>query len=181
MQRSALRRLVYVIAAIAALAIVAAASAAPPVTQSHENFSDTFADEMCGIAGTSVVRGVENFSLSANNIFSDRFEIEQTFTSASGKSIRIHAAQHVTGNFDPIDNGDGTVTFVATFKGLPEQLKLANGRLLTRDAGVVTFTDVLDGTTLDLISETVSGEKGPHPDLDSDFELFCDVVTPALS
>jgi hypothetical protein len=25
------------------------------------------------------------------------------------------------------------------------------------------------------------GEKGPHPDLDSDFELFGDVVVPALS
>ena len=50
-----------------------------------------------------------------------------------------------------------------------------------RDAAVVTFTDVIDATTDELISQTVSGEKGPHPDLDSDFEIFCNVVVPALS
>ena len=64
---------------------------------------------------------------------------------------------------------------------MPEQIKLSNGRMLSRDAGVVTFTDVIDATTDEVISQTVSGEKGPHPDLDSDFELFCEVMTDALT
>ena len=63
----------------------------------------------------------------------------------------------------------------------PEQLRITHGRLLTRDAGNVVFTRIFDADTGDFISQTVSGEKGPHPDLDSDFELFCDVVIPALS
>jgi len=181
MRHSTSRGLVYVAAAVASLAVAAIGSAARPEMQSHENFSDSFDDEFCGIAGASLVRGVDNLSVYSDNTFSDRFELVQTFTAANGKSIRLHAAQQVTGNWEPTDNGDGTVTFVNTFKGLPEQIKLANGRMLSRDAGVVTFTDVLDATTEELISQTVSGEKGPHPDLDSDFELFCDVVVPALS
>ena len=158
------------VAAIVAVVMPGSGVAAKPVFHSHENFSDTFADNVCGIDGTSVVRGVDNFT------------ITQTFTAtASGKSIRIHAANQVTGNDEPIDNGDGTVTFVNTFKGLPEQLKIKNGPVLSRDAGVVTLTQNFDATTGDFISQTVSGEKGPHPDLDSDFAIFCDVLIPALT
>jgi hypothetical protein len=64
---------------------------------------------------------------------------------------------------------------------LPEQLKIKNGPLLSRDAGVVTFTSIFDATTGDFISQTVSGEKGPHPDLNSDFAVFCNVLIPALT
>jgi hypothetical protein len=171
-----------VVAAIVAVVMPGSGVAAKPVFHSHENFSDTFPDNVCGIPGTSVVRGVDNFTVYANNRFKDNFILTSTFTAtASGKSIRIHVAQQVTGNDEPIDNGDGTVTFVNTFKGLPEQLKIANGPVLSRDVGVVTLTQTFDATTGDLISQTASGEKGPHPDLDSDFEIFCDVLVPALT
>ena len=33
----------------------------------------------------------------------------------------------------------------------------------------------------ELVSQIISGEHGPHPDLDSDFEVFCEVVVPALT
>ena len=171
-----------VIAAIVAVVMPGSGVAAKPVFHSHENFSDTFADNFCGIPGTSVARGVDNFTLYANNRFKDNFTLTQTFTAtASGKSVRIHVANQVTGNDQPIDNGDGTVTFVNTFKGLPEQLKIKNGPVLSRDAGVVTFTQIFDATTGDFISQTVSGEKGPHPDLNSDFAVFCNVLIPALT
>ena len=54
------------------------------------------------------------------------------------------------------------------------------GPLLLRDAGTVTFTVIFtaDGT---FVSRTLSGLHGPHPDLLSDFALFCDVIIPALS
>ena len=170
------------ITGVAALAGAGVGAASAPVLHTHENFTDTFDDEICGIAGTSEVRGVDNFTLYADNTFKDNFELQQTFTAAgSGKSIVFHVAQHVTGNDEPIDNGDGTLTFVNTFKGLPEQIKLPNGRVLSRDAGSVTFTLLIDAATDELISQTVSSEKGPHPDLDSDFEIFCNVVAPALS
>jgi hypothetical protein len=100
------------VAAIVAVVMPGSGVAAKPVFHSHENFSDTFADNVCGIDGTSVVRGVDNFTVYADNTFKDNFTITQTFTAtASGKSIRIHAANQVSGNDEPIDNGDGTVTF----------------------------------------------------------------------
>ena len=160
--------------------------AAKPVDRSHENFTDTFPDELCGIAGTSVAKGVDNFTLFGNNTYSDNFTLNQTFTAtASGKSVVIHIAQRVTGLFDPIVNADGTLTFIDTFTGLPEQLSIENGPMLQRDSGVVTLTrtgsfDPLTGQ-FDTDSLVLSGEKGPHPDLDSDFALSCDVLVPALS
>jgi hypothetical protein len=180
--RSAMALAVAIPAGVVALVGAGVGAAAAPVLHAHENFTDVFADSICGIAGTSEVRGVDNFTLYADNTFKDRFELRQTFTAAgSGKTIVFHVAQQVTGNDEPIDNGNGTLTFVNTFKGLPEQIRLANGRLLTRDAGSVTFTLLVDAATDQLISQTVSSEKGPHPDLDSDFEIFCNVVVPALS
>jgi hypothetical protein len=171
-----------VVAAIVAVVMPGSGVAAKPVFHSHENFSDMFADSICGIHGTSVVRGVDNFTVYANNTIKDNFTLTQVFTAtASGKSIRIHVAEQFTSNDAPIDNGDGTVTFVQTFKGLPEQLKITNGPVLSRDAGVVTFTRIFDATTNAFISQTVSGEKGPHPDLDSDFAVFCNVLVPALT
>ena len=75
----------------------------------------------------------------------------------------------------------GTITFLSTFKGLPEKIQTAQGPLLLRDAGIVTFADTFDLVTGEFISSEVIVQKGPHPDLDSDFELFCDVVTEALA
>lgn len=60
-------------------------------------------------------------------------------------------------------------------------IKLPHGGFLSRDAGAVTITRVFDAITFDLVSQTVSGEKGPHPDLDSDFEVFCNVIVRALT
>jgi hypothetical protein len=170
------------ISAVAALVAAGVGSAARPVIHEHENFTDSFSDSVCDIPGSSVVRGVDNFTLYPDNTFMDNFELTQTFTATtSGKSVRFHVAQSVTGNDEPIDNGDGTSTFVNTFKGLPEQVKLSNGRMLTRDAGVVTFTVLVDTETGEFISQTVSGEKGPHPELDSGFEIFCNILVPVLS
>jgi hypothetical protein len=32
----------------------------------------------------------------------------------------------------------------------------------------------------EIVDQEVLVEKGPHPDLDSDFELFCQTLVPAL-
>jgi hypothetical protein len=171
-----------VIGAIVAVLMPGSGVAAKPVFYSHANFRDTFPDEICGVPGTSFVRGVDNATIYADNTFKDAFTMIQTFTAtASGKSIRIHVASQVSENAEPIDNGDGTITFINTFKGLPEQLKIPHGPVLIRDAGVVTLTQTYDANTGDFISQTVSGEKGPHTDLDSDFAIFCDVIVPALT
>ena len=161
--------------------MASSASAAPLADRFHDTFSDTFSDNICGIDGTSVVNGMDNIQVFADGTFKDQSRLNQVFTSAAtGKSVLLFVAQQFVGR-GPIDNGDGTVTFTNTFKGLPEKLKLPNGPVLSRDAGFVTINDTFDATTGDFLGETISPENGPHPDLDSGFALFCDVIVPALS
>jgi hypothetical protein len=155
--------------------------AAPLVNRFHGTFSDAFPDNICGIDGTTVVSGMDNIQEFADGTFKDEFRQNYVFTSAAtGKSVLLFVAQQFTGT-GPIDNGDGTITFVSTFKGLPEKIKLSSGRVLSRDAGFVSFNDTFDATTGEFLGETISPENGPHPDLDSGFALFCDVIVPALS
>ncbi len=78
-----------------------------------------------------------------------------------------------------IDEQAGTITFSTTYKGLPEKIQTSRGAVLTRDAGVITFTDTFDLTTGDFLGSEVI-IKGPHPEADSDFVLFCQVITAAL-
>lgn len=170
-------------ASLFVLAVPSYVTAAPAVERHHENFTDSFPDQLCDIAGTTILRGVDNFTLFSNNTFTDNFELNLTFTATTTqKSIVLHVAQHVTGTDAPIDNGDGTVTFMRTFKGLPEQVRIANGPLLFRDAGAVTLTATFavdaDGN-FTFVSRTISGLHGPHPDLLNG--IFCDVITAALS
>jgi hypothetical protein len=170
------------LAATLLLALMASTTgAAPIVSHFHGTFSDTFPDNICGIDGTTVVSGMDNIQEFADGTFKDQFRQNAVFTSAAtGKSVEIFVAQQFTG-VGPIDNGDGTITFVSTFKGLPEMLKLPNGPILSRDAGFVSFNDTFDATTGEFLGETISPENGPHPDLDSGFALFCDVIVPALT
>jgi hypothetical protein len=67
---------------------------------------------------------------------------------------------------------------------LPERIFIPGQGTISRDAGHVTFADVFvlnpDGSAGDFISQTFYDEHGPHPDLESNFELFCDVLTPYL-
>ncbi len=79
-----------------------------------------------------------------------------------------------------MDEAAGTITFLTSFKGLPEKIQTAHGPVLLRDAGIATFADTFDLATGDFISFEVVLVKGPHPELDSDFTLFCEVVTGAL-
>jgi hypothetical protein len=179
-----MRRLFVVGALVASVSLAlmaSSAASAPLVDRFHGTFSDTFPDNICGIDGTSVVSGMDNIQVFADGTFKDQFRLNQLFTSAAtGKSVLLFAANQFGGT-GPTDNGDGTVTFSSVFKGLPEKIKLPNGRVHSRDAGFVSFNDTFDATTGEFLGETISPENGPHPDLDSGFTLFCDVIVPALS
>lgn len=65
-----------------------------------------------------------------------------------------------------------------TTKGLPERWKLAHGGVLIRDAGYVVIRQTIEDG--EIVDQEVLVNKGPHPDLDSDFELFCEILVPAL-
>jgi hypothetical protein len=179
-----MRRLYALSALVGALFLASAAStagAAPLIDRFHDSFSDTFQDNICGIDGTNALKVVANVQVFADGTFKLQLNQKTVFTSAAtGKSVVLFfAAQQV--NAGPIDNGDGTVTFVTTFKGLPEMIKLPNGGVLSRDAGFIGFNDTFNATTGEFLGKTVSPQNGPHPEADSGFTLFCDVIVPALS
>ena len=178
------RKLALVLAGALALTIGASGSAfaAAPIANEHTSSTETFPDELCGIQGTSTVSVVDNFKLYADGTFLDTFRVRQVFTAENGKSVVIFTAGQRSGPAEPIQNADGTVTFINTFKGLPEKLSIAGGPTLSRDAGVATIAvtgHLLPNGDFEFVSATVSGEHGPHPDLGGG--LFCDVITPALT
>jgi hypothetical protein len=170
---------------VLAVALPGIGVAAAPIVNEHNRFTDTFPDQLCDIPGTSTISVVDNLRLFADGTFLDTSRFTQVFTAEeTGKQVQISAAGQASGPTDPIDNGDGTITFVATIIGLPERLSIPGGPTLSLDAGTVTIAQtffVEENGDLTFVSQTVSGEHGPHPDLASDFELFCDVLVPVLT
>jgi hypothetical protein len=174
-----------VLASLFVFAVPGNAAAAEPIAHFHERFSDTFPTEMCGIGGTSVIEGVENVTRFSDGTFIITGAFTETFTATTSQnSIVIHAANQFTRRSLPVDNGDGTLTFTVTFNGLHEQIRIANGPVLSFDAGTITlantFRDNGDGT-FTFVSTTIVELHGLHPESLSDGTLFCDVVVPALT
>ncbi len=180
-----LRGVVVALVAVFAILPARALGAKPEIV--HEHFLDMEEDaDVCGIAVDLVAEGVFT-----DKVFTDkdgnfvRFQSTSTgkvtFTAANGKSVvNLFANQYAEG--EPIvDEEAGTITFVYSYVGLPEILKTPNGPVLVRDAGLITFADTFDLETEEFISGEVLVNNGPHPDADSDFELFCEVITEALS
>ena len=155
-----------------------AAQAAPP----DNHFTDTgsFTDtDFCG-TGESVV-----VEFSVKGTFHDSGDgtgfatvhgRERITATSTGKTVISHFANRVSD--EVTENGDGTVTFSTTIKGLPESFRLKGGGLLTRDAGIITFTTTIDENG-EVISEDVTF-RGPHPQAESDFSLFCRLIPEAL-
>jgi len=181
------QRLVLLAATVLAGCLLVATGVAAGATE-VEHFSDgPFADEVCGVSGTATVHGTSVVrDLASGGLFvSGTFWY--VFTADNGKSITSFAGGPSKSVAGPvIDEVAGTVTLTITFAGLPEKVSITRGPTLLRDAGIVTLTQVFEYTGDpeepfgDLISQTPSGLHGPHPDLLSDFEAFCNVVEPYL-
>ena len=159
---------------IAVLAFAAVAMAAPPVVNVHVNFtSDPYADNWCGIDGSSVDSVVAHYKEDAGGAFIANLNLTISFTAtASGKSMQVHIAR-VGKATAPIDNGDGTATVLTTTNGV-QSFKLQNGPLFVRSAGNITFAVTFDAVTGDFISFEVVEEHGQFPP-------GCDQIVVALT
>jgi hypothetical protein len=159
------------------------ATAAPP--EQPVVGEETFADEACGIPGTATIRFAQVVRETEDTFFVTGMFRYQFTATETGKSITVLAAGPVRGT-TIVDEEAGTITFVTTFIGLPEKISITGGPTLSRDAGTVTFTTTfaLDPETGEPVGEPLSDEisflHGPHPELESDFNLFCEEVTPYL-
>ena len=162
------------------------ANAAGTTTVDHFN-DGPFPDNICGISGTVTFRGTSVVREGPDGTFFASGTFWGVFTADNGKSTTLFTAgpsKQTTASV--IDEEAGTVTLTVTNVGLPEKLSITHGPTLIRDAGTVTFTYVFeysgdrDDPLGDLISRDYHDLHGPHPDLVSDFELFCDVLVPYL-
>ena len=179
------RRFVVLVSAVAVacLAVLATGALAANPTVNHFSDSGTFtADDFCGTGqtmnGTFAVKGTE--WLTPNQIdYRNTAQGNNTLTNpANGNTIVISFAGPFTAQVLSI-NPDGGVTELDTFKGLPEQLKTAQGTFLFRDAGYIEFLRTFDSDG-NILSSQIVIDRGPHPDAETDGAVFCDLATTAL-
>jgi hypothetical protein len=182
MGRPVLVRALLVALVTALVVFPAPALAAQPIEQFHEHFTESFSDEVCGIAVDVEIVVTDNFILFADETFKATGSFQATFTNPeTGQSVVVSSAGQVTGPPPVVDEEAGTITFVTSFIGLPEKIQTAQGAVLLRDAGIITFVDTFDLETGEFISSEIIVNKGPHPEAESDFTLFCEVITGALT
>jgi hypothetical protein len=177
-----IRRSSFLVALITAFAVVpGTVLGEKPIEQFHDHFTESFSDEICGIPVDVDIVVTDNFFLYADDSFKATNSFQGTFTNpVNGKSVVLSNAGQITGQAI-VDEDAGTVTFLTTYKGLPERIQTANGPVLLRDAGIITFADTFDLDTGEFLGFEVTINKGPHPEADSDFELFCEVIVGALT
>jgi hypothetical protein len=151
----------------------------------HSQIDDTFigVTDFCGFTVDIVVQGTDTFQ-----VFFDRFgnvsriqdesHVVQTITNeANGKVVYQENSSHFS-EPAPVVNADGTITLTDTFTGLPERIYTDHSNTLTKDVGYIAFVATFDANGNFISQEVI--EHGPHPDADSDFELFCDAITAAI-
>jgi hypothetical protein len=98
----------------------------------------------------------------------DNVRFTRVFTAAAtGKSI-VSSASTTAKSDGPIDNGDGTISFVTAISGLALKFQVPNGPVPKaadgeplRSAGPLTLEDLFDAATGDYITTNVS-VNGPH-------------------
>jgi hypothetical protein len=181
-----MRRKLLPLAIVTVLACVTAATGLAAGSTKVEHFSYTHPDNVCGFSGTVAIHGTSIFRDTGDGTYFMSQTWWGVFTADNGKSATL-AFLGPQKQTSPavIDEQAGTVTITTTYGGLFEKLSITHGPTLTRDAGMVTLTDVFEYSgdpndpVGDFISETMSDENGPHPDL-LDGSLFCDVLVPYL-
>jgi hypothetical protein len=160
---------------------VTPALGAPPTIEHFRDVGTDVDPDYCGTGQTVDIafdiRGTD-WTSADGELFRSTAHGAVVFTNpANGRSVTNSFAGQLT---DIITSGDpeGVHTDLITQKGLPEKLKLPHGRVLLRDAGIIAFAITFDGD--EFISQEIVLIKGPHPEADSDFELFCEITTEAL-
>ena len=145
MSRPTLRRalLIALIAGSAALPAGALVAGSPEIF--HGTFSDVFDDvNVCGVTVDVRSEGVFTdkvfFDKDGNFVrFMSTVSGKTTYTAADGEAIIVQFANQFVDGGPIIDEAAGTITFVTTYKGLPEKIQTAGGPVLLRDAGVISF------------------------------------------
>ena len=151
--------------------------------QERITFEDSFpAEELCGVEVTTHVT-VKATVLGFEDRFVDISRAVITWTNEDGEWLQNSVAGPVF--FEERLEGE-ILTITTRHAGVQSRLTSAAGREAAFDRGTITFVTTIDLNDLEnenddvfLGSEVIS-MAGPHPEADSDFELFCEVVNDVL-
>jgi hypothetical protein len=176
-----MRRFVFLVGIAVSLLVLGvgpAAQAASPIPTPFADSGDDVDTDFCGTGETVQIhysfKGVE-FLEPKNANYAHVAHGVATFTYGDVTLVNRFASRFT----DVTVSGDeeGIHTHEFTTLGLPELWKFEHGGVITLDAGSITFIELFDG------DEFISGDvviRGPHPQAESDFELFCQVIPEAL-
>lgn len=161
----------FVLAAALGAASLAYGFAGPPVANNLIRSTDgPNPGTWCGqVDGSAVDTTVEHFMQDASGNVVDNVNESSVFTAtATGRSI-IASSSSTARTTGPIDNGDGTFSFITDITGLVLKFQIPNGPVLTASdgqpilgAGVLRIEDIFDSATGDYITTNESFD-GPHP------------------
>jgi len=173
----------FVLAMVAAVLSVQLAVAAKPI---HEKFEvdDTFSENLCGIEVTTRLLIKGNVLIRDDGTVLDTSLIRVRWTNADGDWVTNMVAGPF--RFTTIENADGTVTFRTAISGVHSKLRTSEGLTAAFDRGRIIFETTVDLNDPEdpeddvVISDEIVFQAGPHPEADSGFTLFCDVIQDAL-
>jgi hypothetical protein len=157
------------------------AFAAGPV---HDKFviDETFPDEVCGIDVTTHFVSKVNVLIFEDHLV-DVSRLTITWTNADGDWLQ----NDIAGPVRITEQLDGDIlTITAVNAGVHERLRSSEGLTPAFDRGRIIFREVIDLNDLEdetddvQLSFEVLFVAGPHPEADSDFGLFCEVVEDVL-
>ena len=181
-----MRRFAALLSALALVGLTVATASAPAANPTVNQFTDsgTFTDnDFCGtgetVNGSFTVRVTEFLTPNQPVDYRNTSEGNTYLTNpANGNTIIVHFAGPFTAE---IVSGTptGAHTELDTNIGLPELIRTAHGSVLTRDAGYIQFLNTFDSNG-EFVSGQIVIDRGPHPEAEQDFELFCNVATSAL-
>jgi hypothetical protein len=169
----------------AALAVVPGSALGAPPERDHQRIIEVDEDvNICGVEGDIVATIVFTDMLffdkeGSPTRFMSPASGRVTFTTDDGRQVVQHFANLLVEQ-EIVDEEAGTLTILITNKGLPEQIKSAHGGVALRDAGIIMFALTIDLDTGEELSFETILIKGPHPEAESDFTLFCDAFLEAL-
>jgi hypothetical protein len=178
-----MRRFALLVGFVVALGLGAAPSAfAANPEVNRFSFTESFTDpDFCGTGqavDTSIsVKGTEflapNQPVDSRNVT----QVNVVYTNPeNGATVLRRAAGPVS---DTIISGDpeGVHTIETTVRGLSGLLRTADGVVLL-GAGYLVLHEVFNGE--EFVSREIVVDRGPHPNIESDLALFCEVTTDAL-
>ena len=166
-----------------ALAVSATAFAGPAGKPVHDVWSDSFVEtDFCGTGADVAIHVEVNEKLwfgetggDPEQVLKAVFNVEVTFTYGSTTLIERSAGQSLNTIVLGLEGGAHTHEFVE--RGLRARLKLENGRVLIRDAGVIVYRVSFDATG-EFIGIEIVEVHGPHPGFDN--PAWCEAATEAL-